>query len=290
MALARETEEKLQILSGQEAVLKEASVIEERAKAKEAEVSAALQEMERRRADLEVQAAGIQAEVDARSSALAGANDEYAKLMTLLAAAKAAPPAPAPSAVAAPAPAPAAAAPSSASSSSASSSAASSSLPPPPPPASAAAAPAYAAQTGATMTALPPPPSSSAAFAPMSPASTAAAVHRAEAFGVAGMSRGDIAAIEARARQLEEDKLRLEQEKKALERSVKDMTATTANLQSSLHSAEEVRRQLQEQMTVLSRCVRDGHTVGSERRIMRARQAWSLARLLSKACVASPYI
>lgn len=69
------------------------------------------------------------------------------------------------------------------------------------------------------------------------------------------MSRAELAAIEARARQLEEEKLRLEQEKRALERSVKDMQSTTANLQSSLHNAEEMKRQLQDQLNSLNRCV-----------------------------------
>jgi hypothetical protein len=70
----------------------------------------------------------------------------------------------------------------------------------------------------------------------------------------AAMSAADIAAIEARARQLEEEKMRLEAEKRSLERSVRDMTATTANLQSSLLSAEEARARMQAQLNELSRC------------------------------------
>lgn len=271
VALAKEQEEKLTLQTNQESVLQQAAQMEERAKAMETEMAAKLAEVEARRQELEAQSQSIQLEIDSRSSALSGANDEYAKLMALLASAKEAPPpavapaAPSASAgttvasavapavlvgaVVAPVAAPPAHQPLSAPPSHHPVAAAAAALPPPPAHHAAAAAVPTLAPTLAY--ALPPPPPAYAA--PMSPTSMAAAVHRAEAQGgVSGMSRAEIQAIEARARHLEEEKIRLEQEKRSLERSVRDMAATTATLQSSLNNAEEMKRALQEQMQSLS--------------------------------------
>lgn len=104
-----------------------------------------------------------------------------------------------------------------------------------------------------------------AAAASVNVASTASAngssaipVHRVPSestmAAAASMSAADIARIEARARQLEEEKMRLEGEKRVLERSVKDMTATTANLRTSLVTAEEARKLMQDQLAELNRC------------------------------------
>jgi hypothetical protein len=241
MELKAEQEKSLTVLSTRDEILKEAAAIEERARMKEAEVTEALAAVELRRSELEAQATSLQAEVDSRATELHGANAEYERVAQLLAAAHAA-------AASAPAPAAPGAATAVAGGLATETLAAAGASG-----AAAAAAIAAAMPAAATQHRAPPPASHAL---PMSPQSTAAMVSRAEAHGVSGMTAAELAALEARAKQLEGDRARLEAEKRDLEKSVRDMHATTASLSSTLADSEEMRRQLQDQMTSLSRCVR----------------------------------
>lgn len=101
--------------------------------------------------------------------------------------------------------------------------------------------------------------SSAAAAAPASSASSASAtpaapitVDRAAVASAAGLNLAELEAVERRARQLEDEKLRLEREKMVLERSVRDMAQTTAKLQSDYEGAEAARKHLEAQMADLS--------------------------------------
>ena len=84
LALKTETEEKLRIAGQQEAVLKEAGAIEERARAKEGELNTAIAELEARRGLLQKETDTIQREVDARNTALATATAEYARIAAIM--------------------------------------------------------------------------------------------------------------------------------------------------------------------------------------------------------------
>lgn len=93
----------------------------------------------------------------------------------------------------------------------------------------------------------------------------------AAANGTLTLSPGSAASVangelEARARVLEEEKMRLEHEKAVLERSVHDLSSSTEQLQNTLRSAEEQRKQLEEHLREISKAEQD---LASERQLRR---------------------
>ena len=286
IALKREREDKLRLEANQEHVLAQARAADERAAKKEAELAAALAEMEGRKAELEKEASGIQAKIQERVKALADAAGEFDKVQAMLAAARER------AGVAAEAApvtlradegevdSPLASAPVATNNASAPAasglsgmmqsittalgggSKATSSTSAPPRPAAAAAPPA--------------PAPTSAPSAPLSDAD------RAKVAAAAGMSVAELEAVERRSRALEEEKLRLEREKIALERSVRDMKAASAAMRDELESSEASRARLEGQLADLGS---EDSDLLKERQLRRALEAKlkhaeeSLARL-----------
>lgn len=84
MALKSEQEEKMKLMAEGESIKASAAEAIELAKKKEAELTAMMAEVQRRKEEVDAQAGEMQAAIEERAAALAGASAEYNKLQAAI--------------------------------------------------------------------------------------------------------------------------------------------------------------------------------------------------------------